>query len=255
MTLSTLDETVSNYRIIRSARRTLSLEVSADLEVLVRSPRWIAEREIRAFVEDKAGWIEKTRSRILKRQERPLELTQTQAGGLFFQGQLYPFWIDPSLTERFSFQEGFRIHPFWAGEPEKPVESWFRREAARILADRMNFFVSGGVSACKKIRIGRAQTRWGSCSPRGGIIFNWRLLMCPPAVIDYGVIHELCHLQEMNHSRNFWKNVKVLCPNYKSACKWLREHGDLLLRPIPKPILISGNHGLNALPLSVNPVP
>ncbi len=72
------------------------------------------------------------------------------------------------------------------------------------------------------------KTRWGSCSSRGTLSFNYRLIFAPPRILDYVVVHELCHLTHMNHSKDFWNMVASVMPEYKTHRKWLREHGQEL---------------------------
>ena len=81
----------------------------------------------------------------------------------------------------------------------------------------------------QNIRIGNQATRWGSCSRRGTLSFNWRLALMPENICRYIVIHELCHLKEMNHSPRFWQLVARQCPEYKEAKKWLRQHREELV--------------------------
>ena len=81
----------------------------------------------------------------------------------------------------------------------------------------------------RRIRIGAQQTLWGSCSPSGTLSFNWRLVLAPPDVVDYVVVHELCHLQIPNHSRSFWTLLERHRPHWRDQRAWLREHGPELL--------------------------
>jgi predicted metal-dependent hydrolase len=80
-----------------------------------------------------------------------------------------------------------------------------------------------------RIRIAGQRTRWGSCSPRGTVSLNWRLALAPPEVLDYVVVHELCHLVEANHGPRFWALVQTRRPDYREARRWLRDHGHALL--------------------------
>lgn len=224
------------FRLVRSARRSVCVEITPDLQVCVRAPRVFPERQIRAFLESKAGWIERTRSDLRLKRER----AEAAGPGLFLEGRWYALRVDPGAAERFYFRDGFFIHPFWAAEASRAAESWYRREIrprlearVRALAVRENF-------SWKQIRISRARSRWGSCSAHGTLSFNWRLLMCPPQVMDYVIIHELCHLRELNHSRRFWRQVQALCPDYSQALGWLRENGEFLVRPVLNPI--GGRH-------------
>ena len=94
-----------------------------------------------------------------------------------------------------------------------------------MLTERVEFFAHAQGFKVKKIRISSARTRWGSCSAKGTLSFTWRLVMAPPDVIDYVVVHELCHLKELNHSKAFWAQVEAILPDYKTRRKWLKDNG------------------------------
>ena len=85
-----------------------------------------------------------------------------------------------------------------------------------------------------RIRIAAQRSRWGSCSSRGTLSFNWRLALAPREVLDYVVVHELCHLREPNHSRRFWALVEAARPRFEEQRAWLREHGAELLAYVPR---------------------
>lgn len=108
------------------------------------------------------------------------------------------------------------------------LEKWYRARARSIFEERVRAINREAGHSVNRIFIRGQKTRWGSCSRAGNLNFNWRLAMAPPEVIDYIVIHELSHLKEMNHSRQFWSLVENLCPDYKKHRKWLRENGIFL---------------------------
>ena len=114
--------------------------------------------------------------------------------------------------------------------PKAPLvfKNWYRQQAAKILAERSQWYASRHGFAYQKIRISSALTRWGSCSSKGTLSFTWRLVMAPIPVIDYVVVHELVHLQVKNHSKEFWGRVELIMPDYKQKIKWLKENGHLL---------------------------
>ena len=103
------------------------------------------------------------------------------------------------------------------------------RLAAQILPLRVSFFASLVGADYGRITVRCQKTRWGSCSSQGNLNFNCLLMLAPPEVRDYVVVHELCHRLEMNHSRRFWAAVERVCPDYQDHKKWLRENGPALL--------------------------
>ena len=107
-------------------------------------------------------------------------------------------------------------------------ETWYKKQARTVLTERVEFFARECGFNVKKIRISSARTRWGSCSTKGTLSFTWRLVMAPLEVIDYVVVHELCHLKELNHSKVFWSQVGVILPDYKLRRKWLKDNGAVL---------------------------
>lgn len=103
------------------------------------------------------------------------------------------------------------------------IEKWYRQEALYILSEKATEFASRLFVQYKKIYIKDQKSCWGSCSSKGNLNFNWRILLAPEPVCDYVVIHELCHLVHMNHSGDFWALVETLCPDYKQYRKWLKD--------------------------------
>ncbi len=111
---------------------------------------------------------------------------------------------------------------------EKRLEAIYRKAAREYFPKRVSHYARMLGVTYGKISIRDQKTRWGSCSSEGNLSFNWRLILAPPDVLDYVVIHELCHRKEMNHSKEFWALVESLMPEYKERRKWLRENGKKL---------------------------
>jgi len=99
----------------------------------------------------------------------------------------------------------------------------------KVVAERCERYAE--ITGChpETIRISGARTRWGSCGAKGSVNLNWRLILTPPEVLDYVIVHELCHLAERNHSKRFWDRVEAAMPDYKSRRRWLKRNGHLLL--------------------------
>ena len=106
-------------------------------------------------------------------------------------------------------------------------------QAVLELPERVKHFAALLGVTYGRITIRNQKTRWGSCSTKGNLNFNCLLMLAPPEVRDYVVIHELCHRREMNHSKNFWALVGTLCPDYKVHRGWLRQNGHNLIAQLP----------------------
>ena len=102
-------------------------------------------------------------------------------------------------------------------------------KALQYIPERVKYFAPIVGVNYSRITIRNQKTKWGSCSSKGGLNFNCLLMLAPPEVIDYVVVHELCHRKEMNHSQAFWAEVEKVLPNYKSAKKWLKDNGSELM--------------------------
>lgn len=179
-----------------SSRRSWSLEVSAGGVVTLRLPHGFSERRTEEIIREKSSWILKA---LEKQKERSRERELAK----------------PRHTE----------------EEKKVLEQQYIRRARTVFPQRVEYFepfLPSRHRAVTGIRIRAQKTRWGSCSSKGTLSFNWKLMMAPDEVIDYVVVHELCHLCEMNHSKRFWSLVGTILPDYQRRRRWLKENGHLL---------------------------
>jgi len=103
------------------------------------------------------------------------------------------------------------------------LERWYRMQAAELMKKKVDELSARLGISYTRLTIRGQKTRWGSCSRKGNLSFNWKLLMAPEPVIDYVIIHELTHLREMNHARRFWQLVAEQCPHWRKHRKWLRD--------------------------------
>ncbi len=113
------------------------------------------------------------------------------------------------------------------------IEAWYRRRAEGVFADRLRMINDRLGYRFQRVTIRDQKTRWGSCSARGNLAFNWRLVMAPIEIVDYVVAHELVHLIELSHSRAFWRRVAAIDPAYLVHREWLRDHGPRLVLGVP----------------------
>jgi hypothetical protein len=108
------------------------------------------------------------------------------------------------------------------------LETSYRERAREVFLRRVQALAELLQVHPKRVQVRDQKTRWGACTGRGTLTFSWRLILAPPAVLDYVVVHELCHLRHANHSRRFWDLVAQACPQYAAHRAWLRENGALI---------------------------
>ncbi len=182
------------YRVLRSRRRTLSLEITQAGEALVRAPLRTGDELIRAFVAARAGWLETHMAAFAARKAAEAAIPR----------------LSPAELEA------------------------LRREAQEKLEARARHFAPLLGVDWERITVRTQRTRWGSCSARGNLSFNALLALAPPEILDYVVVHELCHLKEMNHSPRFWAEVAALLPDWRERRRRLRDEGRALMARLPE---------------------
>ncbi len=202
-------------RLIRSKRRTIALIVERDGSVTVRAPLKLSAKSIEEFVAKHANWVEKKREEVRAMQPEPPR--QYLAGEQFlFLGRPYSLEIVRNTAKTLELADSFKLSESEQRNAEAVFRSWYRKQAARIIGERVAYFAKLFGLDVRSMRITSARTRWGSCSPKGVLSFSWRLLMTPPEVIDYVIVHELAHTVHHNHSKHFWDLVEKWMPDYLS---------------------------------------
>lgn len=214
-------------RIIRSRRRTVSIEITPGAALVVRAPLRAPDTWIQEILEGKRGWIEK---KMAEMRARPSPGVRQFCDGeeFLFLGKPFALAVLAGSDAGITLADRLYIGEARLPECRNLLQAWYTRKAAEILPVRV-----AGVAAIldyvpKKIRITDASRRWASCSSTGTLSFSWRLVLAPPEVIDYVVVHELVHLRQPDHSDRFWKKVGEAMPGYAEHRRWLRENERML---------------------------
>ncbi|KAF0106345.1 MAG: metal-dependent hydrolase [Anaerolineaceae bacterium] len=215
-------------RLVRSRRKTVALIVRGDGALEVRAPQRMAERSIREFVDAHTDWIIKTQAKA--RLSAPPAPKQFIEGETFLLlGKSYPLTIVSRQRPALTFDgKTFRLAKSALPKAREAFVRWYKAQAALVISMRLPALAAKYNFTYQKIRISSARTRWGSCSSKGTISFTWRLVMAPPEVVDYVVVHELVHTKIKNHSKTFWARVGELMPAYKTHVRWLKQNGKTL---------------------------
>lgn len=219
--------TIKVDELVRSRRKTIALVVQPDGRLVVRAPLRVSQKIIDAFVASKTDWIEKTRqSQHARRKFFPQR--HFLPGELFwYLGKQYPLQLAPPQRPPLQFYLAFSLEEKSIPHAKKHLEAWYREQARLYLTERVSYFAHLYNFHYQKIRISSARTRWGSCSAHGTLSFTWRLIMSPPEIIDYVVIHELAHTVHHNHSQSFWMLVQSMVPDYAEKRKWMKKNSYL----------------------------
>ena len=178
--------------VIKSNRKTMASQVNADLTVTVRVPRQAMKKDIDRILKEKEPWILAHIDQIRKKKAE-----------------------------------------YEASQPERLTKAEINEladKALKVIPERAKYFAKIIGVNYGRITIRNQKTRWGSCSSKGNLNFNFLLMLTPPEVIDYVVVHELCHRKEMNHSKDFWREVEKVLPNYLDQVKWLKDEGSNVMR-------------------------
>ena len=220
------------YTVSRSARRrkTVSITVHPEKGVLVAAPMRTLDREIESIVRKRASWI--LRKLLEDRPRRPARQLVT-GETLYYLGREVPLFVqfthDPSPSV--SFEAGtLRLGcPGGLEEEERgsvlrqTLLAWYMGRAEELMRESVERWRSAVGASPVRISISDQKTRWGSCSSKGNLRFNWRLAMVDRELVDYVAVHELSHLLVANHSAAFWKEVARVIPDYESRRRRLRE--------------------------------
>jgi len=219
-------------QIIRSRRKTIALIIQPDGRLIVRAPKRATLKQIRAMIEQHADWVQEKQAKALEMSARFAPRTFTTGTTFPYLGESIPLRIMPGSGASLRFDgSAFTLVDGGKTQAANLFGKWYRKQARRVFTERVRFYARQNGFEYSKIRISSAHTRWGSCSSKGTLSFTWRLVMAPLDIIDYVIVHELTHLHHPNHSKDFWRSVEAILPDYKSRRKWLKDHGATLHWP------------------------
>ncbi len=212
------------YQLERRSRRTIGLKITDD-GLVVHAPRRIFEFELHRILQEKAKWIINKLEARKNNYVPPIEWIDGEM--LLLHGNLIELKVLPSNKNK---QPELSNNVLTIASPEannhaavsRKVTQWYKKQAMPDFVRRLEILAAKLGVKTPPLMLSNAQSRWGSCSSRGDVRLNWRLLQAPPHIINYVICHELAHLREMNHSARFWAIVEQLFPDYKRAEKELK---------------------------------
>lgn len=238
------NETPIIYSLRRSQRaKTTRIVVKTD-KIEVVAPPHVSERSIKAFVTAQQTWIEQALQRITERASSVNSLAPAHYhdGALIpYQGRHLPLSLKTTKAKTLKVQllpdSQFAIYlpasldRNHSSEPIRlALQQWMKQQARRQVQQLIDKHAAQHALPPRSLRIKTQKSRWGSCGPKNDINLNWLLMLAPPIIMEYVVIHELCHIRHKNHSREFWGLVAQIMPDYLHHRRWLKQHGASLMR-------------------------
>lgn len=219
------------YTVVRSPkRRKLTITVERDRAVVIRAPKEATDEAIAEAVNKKRQWLIEKLTHPQKYQERhhPPGKEIVNGESALYLGKEYRIDLIETESGQVEFADAFLIPRALRANRQQVLRDWYINAAeSTILPLALRRAKELGVTVTSA-RIVDTRFRWGSCTPRSRITFNWRLVKAPMFVVDYVVIHELAHLLEANHSSRFWSIVRAHTATAEKAKVWLKEHGQVL---------------------------
>ncbi len=223
------------YTVIRSAkRRKLTITVERDCSVVVHAPVGISEEKIQKIVESKRQWIYEKTGHPQKYRGLPHPPGKELVSGesALYLGRQYRIEVVKKGLAEVRFTQRFLIPAVQEGKRRDALKEWYIDKAKEKIIPRVKLHARELGVDVAGVRIVDNRYRWGSCTLKDNVNFNWRLIKAPMFVIDYVIIHELAHLIEANHTPRFWNIVRTQSPTMDKARAWLKEHGGLLEQEI-----------------------
>ena len=214
-------------KIIRSKRKTLSLTINENAELIIRAPKRLSIEKIQDFINEKENWINR-KKRLIENQIKDVTSNHNK---LLYLGNLFPINVEQNASKELFFTgEEFIANSIEPDSLSLSIKKWYKNKFKEIALPRVAYFANKHNLMVNQVRIKNQKTMWGSCSSKNNINLNYLLLMAPMGVIDYVIVHELIHTIHRNHSTDFWDSVESIMPEFQEHKRWLKKNGYKLRR-------------------------
>ena len=218
------------YTLIQAARRDMLFQALPEAGIRVYAPKGMRLRDIDQMVRERAEELTAMQREVEQRlAEHRLAHRMVDGSPILIEGKRHALRLRQGQRRTGRVSEGEYMLTLPEPDDDEAVRAAIRSTlsamALKRIRERLDYYVPRVGRAPGRVAIRDQKSRWGSCSQKGNVNFNWKLIMAPPQALDYVVIHELCHLYEFNHSPRFWALVEAQLPDYAVWKKWLKDHG------------------------------
>lgn len=219
------------YQVVRSPRKTADIIIERDGSVLVRAPEWVDDDQVENLVKSKHYWIYQGLA-----EWRDLNATRVlreyKGGeGFLYLGRAYRLLLVADQQEPLLLKDGrFQLRRELVEQGELAAakaafRDYYVARGIQRISERVAYFSPKAGVAPSGFDVRELGHRWASCSPTGNLAFHWKCMMAPQTIIDYIVVHELCHLHHHDHTSAFWNEVDKVMPDYRERKEWLKKNG------------------------------
>lgn len=227
-----------NYCVVRSGRKTVSVIIDPVDGVIVRAPQRVNDTQIQEIVKRKAPWILGKLKGVHEMVDHPPKKEFVSGESFLYLGRNYRLKIRRTTAPqprirliggRFTID----VDPSVGEDTQEEVIrnaliGWYMNHAKTRLVERVDLYSSKVDASSSKVVVKKQLKRWGSCTKNGILHFNWKIIMAPMSIVDYVVVHELCHLRKPSHSSDFWTLLRSVVPDYNERRAWLKKNGRML---------------------------
>ena len=213
------------YTLAQSDRKTMSIYVDRDGNILVRAPKDLPSNKLDAIMDLKSYWIYKSISEMQELNRNRVTRHIANGEGFLYMGKSYRLKIEKGLKTPLALSNGyFLLSEAGADNARKHFINFYREKGKQHLSERVKYYGKKIGVDVSSIRVMDLKTRWASRSNKG-LNFHWKVMLAPMSIIDYLVVHELAHFKKADHSHEFWELVESVMPNYREKKNWLRVNG------------------------------
>lgn len=214
---------LKDYNIIRRKVKHIRININRDKNVKIIIPMKYPLTELKKVIEKRSGWIKEKQQYFDNMKSRYFKMQKNE---ILYLGRKYKFIYNSEPNNSVKIDDkkleicsGIKL------SDSNVLLNWQRAEARRFILKRLEEINKSGRFKYNRIFVRNQKTKWGNCSSKKNLSFNWRLIMTPLFVLDYLIYHELIHLEVMNHSKEYWLRLSLVYPDYKEANKWLKQYG------------------------------
>ena len=221
-----LGETIS-FELIYKKRTTIGIYIDLYGNVEVQAPKGTSEESVLQLLEEKWDLIQQRTKEMKDRTVGHMEKVYDHGESFLYLGNTYPILIsqDTDIQKDHVVFEENKLHVYVKQQEDERIKQalkrFYYRQCKALVEKRVQFYQSNFRVKPRSIRISDSKSTWGTCDSMRQLTFNWKLAMAPLKVIDYVVVHEMCHMVHMNHDRSFWRLVGKIIPDYEQRENWL----------------------------------